>query len=206
MKKYFFKFILFCSLSIFFIGCATKDVDIIKEPNCKIKTNISPVFIEVIKKINNVHGYGWDGNLPFGNLLEVENHISKALKKYFPNARVLRYQKNIQSFDNYYYIIIEGIYKRYISQSVTPVVTFNSGQSFNGFVGSTYYFGNIMPSTTTTYVPTIQNNTAVNIAISVFNKNNMRIFSCLMKSSDGYDYDWIDKCIKTLSSCAVKSN
>ena len=206
MNKYFFKFILFCCLSIFFIGCATKHVEITKEPNCKIKTDTSPTFIMLIVHNNNVRRYGWDGSLPFGNLLDIENHLSKALKKYFPNARILRYQKNIQFLDNYYYIVIKGVYKRYISQGVKPIVTFNPGQSFNGFDSSGYYFGNIMPSTTTTYVPTIQNNTAIRIVVRVLDENKLVMFNCLMDSNDGYNYDWIDKCIKTLNSCSVKGN
>jgi hypothetical protein len=203
LKRYFFKFFLL-SFTIFFIGCSSKQVEINKEPNCKIQTDTFPTFVELYVNDNNARNNGWDGNLQSGNLSDIANHISKELKKYFPDAMVVKANKNIQLVDNYYYITITGVYKHYTYQGSTAVNTFHTGQFFSGFNSSGYYYGMTMPYGTTTYLPTIKSDTAVSVLIRVFNENKERILTCSMRTGKGYElyeYGWIGDCIEKLASC-----
>jgi len=213
MKKLFIAFIFL--ISLFFMGCSDKTITVNTTPNCKLPKK-GAFIIQYYQLPNKSLIYG-GSNIPSANLQNITYNVYKEFLKEFSknkNYDVIlynNYSKKIIASNHLYHknnpiqVIISGTYKTLIGNSSTPVTTFHSGQFFNGFTSNgTYYYGNTLPSTSTTWIPTQTKYNSYVFRYDVIINNQNKILEGFMKTfnyNDAIDKDWIDKGIERLKKC-----
>jgi len=194
------KFFL-CIISIIILsGCSTRQVEIDKSSDCLINPNwtfiVKPVSYEGLNKIN-------ANNLPNGNIMRIASYTKGSLKKYFPNSLIMINSSYNPSSS--YSIFIKGFYKTYTYNSVEPLIVFHAPQYFSGFTSNgTYYYGSTGMSSSTAWIPTREKGIIFLVNVDVFDNNSIHLLHCEMSTHDASDLsskDWIDDCMKKLTSC-----